>query len=197
MTETACPWCGDDVLYRHYHDEEWGVPTTDDTRLFEFLILEGAQAGLNWLTILKRREGYRQAFEAFDPIKVARFDENKQAELLANPGIIRNRLKVSSAIKNARVFLNIQEQHDGFASYIWQFVDGKPLQNTWATMQDVPALTEISDKISKDLKKRGMSFVGSTIMYAYMQAMGLVNDHLINCPRHKECSELGSSFQIF
>ncbi len=196
MTDSACPWCGDDVLYRRYHDEEWGVPTTNDNKLFEFLILEGAQAGLNWLTILKRRESYRQAFAEFDPVKVARFDDAKQAELLNNPGIIRNRLKVASAIKNARAFLDIQEQFDGFAPYIWQFVEGSPLQNHWSTMQDVPALTDISDKMSKDLKKRGMSFVGSTIMYAYMQAMGLVNDHLTSCPRHTACYEFGGSFQI-
>ncbi|MGY0218631.1 DNA-3-methyladenine glycosylase I [Endozoicomonadaceae bacterium StTr2] len=197
MTTTErCPWCSNDELYQRYHDEEWGVPTTDDSKLFEFLILEGAQAGLNWLTILKRREGYRQAFAQFDPVQIAKFDESKQAELLQNPGIIRNRLKVASAIKNARAFLEIQQEHGRFAHYLWQFVDGQPIQNQWKTLKEVPAHTSISDALSKDLKKRGMSFVGSTIMYAYMQAMGLVNDHLVSCPQHDTCRKLGDSFKL-
>ena len=183
MTEQRCPWCLSDPLYIRYHDEEWGQPCYDDQKLFEFLILEGAQAGLNWLTILKRREGYREAFCQFDPEKVARLTAKDQQRLLQNPGIIRNRLKIKSAINNAQAFLRIQEQYDSFSQFIWQFVDGRPIQNHWKTLTDIPATTPESDQLSKALKKAGFTFVGSTICYAYMQAMGLVNDHLVSCSK--------------
>ena len=181
-----CAWVGDDEDYNRYHDEEWGVPVHDDKTHFEFLILEGAQAGLSWITILKRRPGYRRVYEGFDPQKVARFDETKQQAMLQDEGIIRNRLKVASSVKNAQVFLDIQDEFGSFDNYIWGFVDGKPVVNRPKNMEDVPASTELSDRVSKDLKKRGMSFVGTTIMYAHLQATGIVNDHEEGCFRFKE-----------
>lgn len=189
-TKTRCPWSGTEDIYVHYHDEEWGVPVHDDRRLFEFVLLEGAQAGLSWLTILKRREGYRKAFAGFDPAKVARFDAKKQAALLLDAGIIRNRAKVESAVKNARAFLKLQEEFGSFAAYQWRFVDGAPVQNAWKEQKQVPATSPASDAMSKDLKKRGFSFVGSTILYAHMQAVGMVNDHLVSCFRHREVARL-------
>ncbi len=179
-----CAWAGSDPIYIDYHDREWGVPVHDDQRLFEFLILEGAQAGLSWITILKRREGYRRAFANFDPARVARFDAKKCAKLLLDPGIIRNRLKIASAINNAKAFLKVQKEFGSFDAYQWSFVDGKPLKNKRRAMKDIPARTEISDAFSKDLKKRGFNFVGSTIIYAHMQAVGMVNDHIASCFRH-------------
>jgi DNA-3-methyladenine glycosylase I len=178
-----CSWAKDDLSIR-YHDDEWGVPVHDDRRWFEFLVLEGAQAGLSWDTILRKRENYRRAFADFDPTVVARFTEARIEKLLNDPGIVRNRLKVTSAIKNARAFLKIQGEIGSFDAYIWPFVDGQPLRNTWRTHTDVPARTEHSDALSKDLKRRGFTFVGSTICYALMQATGLVNDHLVGCFRH-------------
>lgn len=189
-TKTRCPWSGTEDIYVHYHDEEWGVPVHDDRRLFEFVLLEGAQAGLSWLTILKRREGYRKAFAGFDPAKVARFDAKKQAALLLDAGIIRNRAKVESAVKNARAFLKLQEEFGSFAAYQWRFVDGAPVQNAWKEQKQVPATSPASDAMSKDMKKRGFSFVGSTILYAHMQAVGMVNDHLVSCFRHREVARL-------
>jgi DNA-3-methyladenine glycosylase I len=181
-----CGWAGPDPLYVAYHDEEWGVPVHDDRTLFEFLVLEGAQAGLSWSTILKKRENYRQAFDDFDPVKVAQYDDRKVAELLSNPGIVRNRLKIPSAIKNAQAFLEVQRKFGSFDAYIWQFVGGKPKQNAWKTLGEIPAHTPESDALSKDLKQRGFSFVGSTICYAHMQATGMVNDHLVTCFRYRE-----------
>lgn len=188
-----CGWAGEDPLYVAYHDSEWGVPVYDDQRLFEFLILEGAQAGLSWITILRKREAYRKAFAGFDPEKVARFNEKKLAELLQNPGIVRNRLKLASAVKNARAFLAVQEEHGSFSAYQWRFVDGEPLQNRRAAMRDIPARTPESDALSKDLKKRGFNFVGSTIIYAHMQAVGMVNDHVDTCFRQKPVTKLARS----
>ncbi|NGP75804.1 DNA-3-methyladenine glycosylase I [Balneolaceae bacterium YR4-1] len=182
-----CDWCENTFdEYVEYHDKEWGVTVHDDKIQFEFLILEGAQAGLSWSTILKRREGYREAFANFDVEKVARFDEAKIQELLNNPAIIRNKLKVRSAVTNAQNFIELKDRYGSFDDYIWSFVDGEPVVNHWTSMSDVPATTEISDKLAKDLKKRGFKFVGSTIMYAHMQAVGMVNDHLVSCFRHKE-----------
>jgi len=171
-----------------YHDEEWGVPLHDDRKFFELLILEGAQAGLSWSTILNKRQNYRKAFDRFDPKKVARYDARKIAELLANPGIVRNRLKVAAAVRNAKAFLDVQEEFHGFDPYIWRFVGGEPKQNSWKAHTDVPARTEESDAMSKDLAKRGFKFVGSTICYAFMQATGMVNDHLQCCYRWRELS---------
>ena len=182
-----CTWCEglyDD--YVRYHDEEWGVPVHDDRKHFEFLILEGAQAGLSWSTILKRREGYRKAFADFDPEIVAEYDDAKYESLLQDSSIIRNRLKIKSAINNAKRFLEVQKEFGSFDTYIWRFTNGKPLINTWEKMSDIPAKTELSDKVSKDLKKRGFSFVGSTIIYAHLQATGIVNDHEVSCFRYKE-----------
>jgi len=181
-----CPWPGIDEMYTKYHDEEWGVPVHDDRKHFEFLVLEGAQAGLSWLTILRRRENYRKAYDNFDPAKVAKYDQAKVEELLANAGIIRNRKKIESSIKNARLFLEVQKEFGSFDKYIWSFVDFKPVINSWKTLSELPATTELSDRISKDLKKRGFSFVGSTIMYAHIQAIGLVNDHLVSCFRYNQ-----------
>lgn len=181
-----CAWCGTDPLYVRYHDEEWGVPVHDDRRHFEFLILEGAQAGLAWITILRKRENYREAFAGFDPERVARFGKRDVERLLKNPGIVRNRLKVEGAVKNARAFLAVQEEFDGFDSYVWRFVGGKPIRNRWTQMKEVPATSAESDALSKDLKKRGFTFVGSTIVYAHMQAIGMVNDHVVDCFRHKQ-----------
>ena len=185
-----CPWPGNNELYIKYHDEEWGVPVHDDRKHFEFLVLEGAQAGLSWLTILKRRENYRAAFDQFDPAKVANYDEKKVAALLKNAGIIRNRMKIRSAINNAQRFLEIQQEFGSFDKYIWSFVDNKPIINSWKTLAEIPAKTELSDLISKDLKKRGFSFVGSTIMYAHIQAVGLVNDHLVSCFRYQQVMKM-------
>ncbi|MBI3441443.1 MAG: DNA-3-methyladenine glycosylase I [Proteobacteria bacterium] len=183
-----CPWAGTDPVYVQYHDQEWGVPVYDDRKLFEFLILEGAQAGLSWITILKRREGYRTAFAGFYANKVARFNKKKISALMQDGGIIRNRLKIESAVKNARAFLAVQEEFGSFSAYQWSFVDGAPVQNRWNPGQKPPASTEISDAFSKDLKRRGFSFVGSTIIYAHMQAVGMVNDHLVTCFRRKALS---------
>jgi len=181
-----CPWPGTDEMYIKYHDEEWGVPVHDDRKHFEFLVLEGAQAGLSWSTILKRRENYRKAYDNFDPDKVAQYNEAKVEELLANAGIIRNRRKIESSISNAKLFLEVQKEFDSFDNYIWKFVNYKPVVNSWKTLSEIPANTELSDRISKDLKKRGFSFVGSTIIYAHIQAIGLVNDHLVNCFRYRQ-----------
>jgi DNA-3-methyladenine glycosylase I len=179
-----CGWCGTDPLYVAYHDEEWGVPVSDDRRLFEFLVLEGAQAGLSWITILRKRENYRRAFAEFDPRSVARFGARDVRRLLGDAGIVRNRLKIASAIGNARAFLRVQEEFGSFARYQWEFVGGRPIVERRRTMKDVPARTELSDAWSKDLKRRGFKFVGSTIMYAHMQAVGVVNDHVVDCFRH-------------
>jgi DNA-3-methyladenine glycosylase I len=186
-----CPWAGKDPLNIPYHDEEWGVPSHDDRHLFEMLILEGAQAGLSWITILRKREHYRRAFDGFDPARVARYTEKRQAKLLADPGIVRNRQKVAAAVTNARLFLELAEAQGSFDSYLWSFVGGKPKQNRFRTLKDVPASTPESDALSKDLAKRGFKFVGSTICYALMQAVGLVNDHLLTCPRHAPVKKLG------
>ena len=180
-----CDWAKNDLAIQ-YHDAEWGVPQHDDRRLFEFLILEGAQAGLSWDTILRKRENYRAAFDDFDAEKIARYDAKKIESLLQNEGIIRNRLKIASAIQNANCYLKIKDECGSFDAYVWQFVDGKPIKNSWKTLREVPAKTPISDALSKDLKKRGFNFVGSTIMYAFMQATGMVNDHLVKCFRYKE-----------
>jgi DNA-3-methyladenine glycosylase I len=187
MEKVRCVWPGTDPLYIKYHDKEWGVPVYDDKKLFEFLILEGAQAGLSWITILRRREGYRKAFAGFDVKKVAKFTEKDVERLMNDPGIIRNRLKIQSAIKNAEAFMKVQKEFGSFSNYQWQFVGGKPIQNK--RVRKIPATTRESDAFSKDLKKRGFSFVGSTIMYAHMQAVGMVNDHLTKCFRHKECGK--------
>lgn len=184
-TVVRCPWPTDE-LYVRYHDEEWGVPQHDDRHLFEMLVLEGAQAGLSWSTILKKRQNYRAAFDNFDARKVARYDSRKCLRLMANAGIVRNRLKIAAAIDNARAFLAVQKEFGSFDAYIWQFVGNRPKQNQWRTMKEVPASTPESDAMSKDLKKRGFRFVGSTICYAFMQAVGMVNDHLVECFRHKE-----------
>ncbi len=181
-----CEWTGNDPLMTQYHDKEWGVPKHDERRLFEDLVLDGAQAGLSWMTILRKRENYREAFDNFDPAKVATYDKSKIEELLDNAGIIRNRQKINSAIKNARAFLKVQEEFGNFDAYIWGFVDGKPIQNSWETMSDLPAKTELSETISEDLKIRGFSFVGPTIIYAFMQAVGMVNDHTADCFRYQE-----------
>ncbi|MEX0331791.1 MAG: DNA-3-methyladenine glycosylase I [Puniceicoccaceae bacterium] len=188
-----CDWCRGNDLYEDYHDTEWGVPCFDDRVLFEFVLLEGAQAGLSWLTILRRREYYRRAFAEFDPEKVARFTSKDEQRLLGDEGIIRNRLKVASAVSNARCFLEIQEAFGSFAAYIWQFVDGQPIQNTFRSMKELPASTPLSDAISKDMKQRGFKFFGTTICYAHMQATGMVNDHILSCPRHAACAELATS----
>lgn len=181
-----CNWGTDDPILIKYHDTEWGVPVHDDRKLFEFLILEGAQAGLSWLTILKRREGYRQAFADFDPEKVARFSPKKIEKLLLDPRIIRNKLKVNAAVTNARAFLEVQEEFGSFDQYSWQFVEGKQKVNRFRTVKQIPATSKASDRFSKDLKQRGFKFVGSTIMYAHMQAVGMVNDHVTSCFRYRE-----------
>jgi DNA-3-methyladenine glycosylase I len=186
MTPTRCAWVGNDPLYQSYHDQEWGVPVHDDRLLFEFLTLEGAQAGLSWITILRKREAYRAAFAGFDPELVASFNEAKTAELLANSGIVRNRLKIASTITNARAFLKVQEEFGSFDAYQWRFVDGAPIRNAWQSIKEVPASTPLSDALSRDLKQRGFRFVGSTICYAHMQAIGMVNDHTCDCFRWRE-----------
>jgi DNA-3-methyladenine glycosylase I len=181
-----CAWAGTDPLYVAYHDEEWGVPVHDDRVLFEFLVLEGAQAGLSWITILRKRAAYRRAFDRFDPRKVARYDKRKVSSLLADAGIVRNRAKIESAIKNAKAFLEVQSEFGSFAAYQWRFVDGRPIENRRRSIRDVPARTPESDALSKDLKSRGFSFVGSTIIYAHMQAVGMVNDHVVGCFRRRQ-----------
>ena len=185
-----CAWSGTDPLMIAYHDQEWGVPVHDDRALFEFLVLEGAQAGLSWSTILRKRTNYQRAFDRFDPRKVARYDKRKVAALLADAGIVRNRAKVASAIKNARAFLEVQAEFGSFAAYQWRFVDGRPLQNRRRAIRDIPARSAQSDAMSADLKRRGFSFVGTTIIYAHMQAVGMVNDHLLDCFRHRQVAKL-------
>jgi DNA-3-methyladenine glycosylase I len=185
-----CAWAGDDPLMIAYHDLEWGVPVHDDRTLFEFLILEGAQAGLTWSTILRKREGYRRAFAGFDPGQVARFDEERVRELLADPGIVRNRRKIEAAVGNARAFRTVQEEHGSFDAYIWRFVGGAPAQNRWRSLAELPAQTPESQAMSRDLVRRGFRFVGPTICYAFMQAVGMINDHVVDCFRH---AELGGS----
>jgi DNA-3-methyladenine glycosylase I len=186
MLPSRCPWPGSDPLYISYHDEEWGLPHHDDRHLFEMLVLEGAQAGLSWITILRKRQRYREVFDGFDARKVARYGERKVATLLADAGIVRNRLKVDSAIGNANAFLAVQREFGSFDAYLWEFVGGRPVVNAWKTMKEVPAKTAQSDALSKDLRNRGFRFVGSTICYAFMQATGMVNDHLTTCFRHRE-----------
>ncbi len=187
---SRCTWCGEDPLYVAYHDTEWGVPVRDDQTLFEFLILEGAQAGLSWITILRKRESYRKLFDQFDAQKIARYSDKKLDKLLLNPQIIRNRLKVYGARKNARAFLQVQQERGRFSDYVWDFVDGQPIQSCRQSVRDIPGTSAISDALSKDMKMRGFTFVGSTIMYAHMQATGMVNDHTIDCFRHSECQRL-------
>ena len=179
--KTRCVWAGELPVYVDYHDHEWGRPARDDNKLFEMLILEGMQAGLSWITILKKREAFRAAFDGFDPVKVAQYDEAKVEALLKNEGIIRNRLKINAAVTNAKAFLEVQKNHGSFQRFIWAYVNNTPIQNHWARMEDVPASTPLSDQISKDLKKLGFKFVGSTIVYAFMQAIGMVNDHTADC----------------
>jgi DNA-3-methyladenine glycosylase I len=193
VTKTRCAWAGDDPLYVVYHDAEWGVPVHDDRKLFEFLILEGAQAGLSWLTILRKRENYRRAFAGFEPERVARFGAREVRRLLVDPGIVRNRLKVAGAIRNAQAFLAVQEEFGSFDRFMWRFVGGRPTQNAWRQLQQVPSRTPESDALSKDLRTRGFAFVGSTICYAHMQAIGMVNDHLVSCFRHRELSRKGAN----
>lgn len=189
LNSSRCLWAKNDFSIP-YHDQEWGVPVHDDRLLFEFLILEGAQAGLSWDTILKKREHYRRVYDNFNPKKVARYDAKKIAKLLADPGIIRNRLKIAASIQNAKAFLQVQKEFGSFDKYIWQFVGGKPITNKFQTMKEVPARTAESDAMSKDLLKRGFKFVGSTICYAFMQAVGMVNDHLVTCPRYKAVAKM-------
>ena len=181
-----CPWCGDDPLYVEYHDREWGSPLHDESKHFEFLLLETQQAGLSWITILRKREAYRRAFAGFDPEKVARFSLAKIETLLADPGIIRNRRKIEAAVKNAKAFLEIREERGSFDAWLWDFVDGSPIDGKRRSPADVPATTGLSDKVAKEMKSRGFSFVGSTTIYAHLQAIGLVNDHLLSCFRHRE-----------
>jgi DNA-3-methyladenine glycosylase I len=189
LIHRVCAWAGDSPLMRRYHDEEWGVPVHQDRALFEFLILEGAQAGLSWSTILRKRESYRDAFAGFDPARVARFDARKRASLMKNPGIVRNRLKIESTVSNARAFLDVRKEFGTFNRYVWRFVGGKPIQNRRKGLSDIPARTAESDALSADLRKRGFRFVGSTIVYAFMQAVGMVNDHEISCDRYRELSQ--------
>jgi len=189
-SKTRCGWCGSDPVYVRYHDEEWGVPVHDDRIHFEFLLLEGAQAGLSWSTILRKRERYREAFAGFDAEAVARFGLRDVTRLLRDPGLVRNRLKIEGAVSNARAFLAVQEEFDSFDRYVWRFVDGRPIQGRWKELRQLPAHTAESDALSKDLKRRGFSFVGPTIAYAYMQAVGLVNDHLVGCYRRQQVARL-------
>ena len=186
-----CAWSTSDPLYITYHDREWGVPVHDDRLLFEFLVLEGAQAGLSWITVLRKRENYRQAFDQFDPQKIARYGDEKILELLNNPGIIRNRLKVNAAIGNARAFLAVQQEFGSFDTYVWRFVGDKPIQNAWTEMAQIPAKSAEAEALSKDLLRRGFKFVGPTICYAHLQATGMVNDHTIDCFRHQEVQQMG------
>jgi DNA-3-methyladenine glycosylase I len=188
-----CSWVKvDDTLMREYHDREWGVPSHDDRTHFEFLVLEAAQAGLSWSIVLKKRDGYRRAFSQFDPAKVARYSAARIDKLTAEPGIIRNRLKIAAAVNNARAFLTVQKEYGSFDAYCWQFVDGRPRQNRWKSLRQIPATTAESDAFSRDLKRRGFSFVGSTVIYAHMQAVGMVNDHLIDCYRYRDVRRLGT-----
>jgi DNA-3-methyladenine glycosylase I len=200
MTEEAmdkrCTWCGSDPQYVAYHDEDWGVPVYDDRLLFEMLVLEGAQAGLSWLTILKKRANYKQAFHDFDAARIARYDQQEIDRLMQDAGIVRNRLKIESAVKNARGVLQIREDFPSFADYLWRYVDSKQIVNKWEKLSDIPAHTEISDQLSKDLKKRGFNFVGPTICYAYMQSIGMVNDHTIDCFRYQEINQLASQKRL-
>ena len=191
LDRQRCSWADASLLDVEYHDTEWGVPSHDDTHLFEMLILEGAQAGLSWTTILKKREAYREAYEGFDPARVAAFTARRQAQLLNNPGIVRNRLKVEAARKNARAVLEIQDEYGSLADYLWGFVDGKVIQNRWHDVQQIPAQTPLSEQMSKQLRKRGFSFVGPTICYAFMQAVGMVNDHVTGCFRHAALAQTG------
>jgi DNA-3-methyladenine glycosylase I len=193
-TVSRCDWSGTSPEYIDYHDREWGVPTHDDRRLFEFLILEGAQAGLSWSTILRKREGYRRAFAAFDAQAIAGFDESKVMQLLADADIVRNRRKIEATIQNARAFLRLQSQPGGFDAFLWNFVDGKPVQNAWRSLAEIPATTAVSEAMSKELKRAGFAFVGSTICYAFMQATGMVNDHITRCFRWREVQEPGVGF---
>ncbi len=188
---TRCWWCGDDPLYQKYHDEEWGAALHDERRLFEMLCLEGAQAGLSWITILKKRDNYRAAFDHFDAAKMARYDDAKIAELLGNPGIVRNKLKVHGFVKNARAYLELRNSGTTFDRYLWDYMDGKPLQNSWKSLIQVPANTPLSDRLAKDLKKKGFTFVGSTICYAFMQATGMIQDHTTDCYRYRELGGTG------
>ena len=188
-----CGWCGDDPLYIDYHDTEWGVPSRDDAHLFEMLVLEGAQAGLAWITVLRKREGYRELFDGFDAERIARYTDRKLDKLLLDPRIIRNRLKVYGTRKNARAFLAVQKEVGSFSEYIWGFVENKATQNRWRSVKEIPATTAASDALSKDLKKRGFTFVGSTIMYAHMQATGMVNDHATDCFRYRPCKQLSAT----
>ena len=190
QTTGRCPWCGTDPLYVHYHDTVWGRPEYDNQALFEKLCLDGQQAGLSWITILRKQESYRQAYAGFDPEQIVRFDEDDIARLLADPGIIRNRLKVHSIIRNARGFLALRDQGISFSEFLWQFVDGRPIQNRWQALAEVPVTTPESEAMSKALKKAGFNFVGPTIVYAFMQATGMVNDHLVTCHAHAECQQL-------
>ena len=190
MALTRCSWPSDDPLYIHYHDEEWGVPLHDDQRLFEFLILETFQAGLSWITVLRKRENFRRAFDNFDYRKVAAYDDAKVERLMADVGIIRNGAKIRAAVSNAQAFIQVQQEFGSFSKYIWGFVDGKPIQNSLVSLKDIPTKTELAEKISKDLKKRGFKFVGPTVVYAHMQATGMVNDHVVGCFRHKEVQGL-------
>lgn len=185
-----CPWCGDDPLYVAYHDNEWGVPCHDERTLFEFLILEGAQAGLSWITILRKRENYRRAFDSFDVTKIARYEEKDVARLLGDAGIVRNRLKIASTIDNARATLALYEAGGNLNDLFWQFVDGQPVINHWQQLADVPVTTPAATALSKELKRRGFRFVGPTVIYSHMQATGMVNDHLVTCPRHREITAL-------
>ena len=184
-----CDWCLGSELYMEYHDKEWGVPVYDDQKHFEFLVLESAQAGLSWITILKKRENYRKAYDNFDPAKVARYGEAKKAKLLSDAGIVRNRLKIEASISNAAKFLEIQKEFGSFSNYIWGFVKGKPVVGKWKSIEEIPVTTEISDKISKDLKKRGFKFLGSVVMCSHLQATGIINDHLVSCFRYKELKQ--------
>lgn len=190
MSEKRCPWCLGSEIYEAYHDEEWGVPVRDDRAIFEMLNLEGAQAGLSWITVLKKRETYRKAFHNFDPKRIVKYTDQDVARLMADPGIVRNRLKIHAVIENARLYLEMQKQGVSFSEYLWSFVGNKPIQNKLESLRDAQASTPESDAMSKDLKKRGFKFVGSTICYAFMQAVGMVNDHLVTCPRYKQVAKL-------
>lgn len=185
-----CPWCGNDELYIKYHDEEWGVPVHEDRKHFEFLVLESAQAGLSWITILRKRENYRKAYDNFEPAKVAEYDENKILELMNNPGIIRNRRKIEASINNAKEFIKIQEEFGSFDNYIWMFVNNRPVVNHWNDISEIPATSPLSDEVSRKLKKRGFKFLGSTIIYSHLQATGIINDHITTCFRYNACSQL-------
>ena len=193
---TRCSWCGDDPLYRAYHDDQWGVPVSGERELFEMLVLEGAQAGLSWLTILRKREGYRRAFDGFDPGIVAQYDAGRVQRLLADPGIVRNRLKVESTVRNARAILSLRDSHGGLAAFLWGFVGGTPRRNRWGSLAEIPARTAESDAMSKALRSLGFGFVGPTVCYAFMQAVGMVNDHTTDCFRHAEVAKLGSAWRI-